>query len=160
MFATLRRPAAALAVLAAAGTIAVSGAQSATAGAPPKPAPSRAASTVMQECLPGNLTQRPRAFTLTCADANLRLDQMTWRNWGTKAARGTGVVTLNTCAPDCARGTMRNYPVKVVADRLVPLTTPTAKGKAYTQTYTRLTVRYTGTVPASSPRVEVFRLPR
>lgn len=111
----------------------------------------RAAVTYLAECLDDELVQRPRSFTLSCGDGNQSLDSLRWSNWGADRATASGSMVLNTCEPSCANGTMRRYPVRVVASRLV-------EGEA-SATYRTLVVTVVGPLPAGQPRVESFPLP-
>lgn len=107
--------------------------------------------TYLAECLEDSLVQRPRTFTLTCADANQSLEGLTWSRWGAEQATATGRAVINTCTPSCAEGKDVTYPVRVVASRLV-------KGEA-SATYRKLTVTATGDRPAGVPKVDTFDLP-
>lgn len=108
--------------------------------------------TFMKECGDDHVTNRPRRFTLACADAKQYLDRMTWKRWGQSAATGTGVVRLRDCSTSCSVGRLKSYPVKVVVNRI-------HRGEA-AQFYTRMTLTYTKAVPAGEKRTEVFHLPR
>lgn len=111
----------------------------------------RAEVTYLVECVEDQLVQRPKTFTLTCADANQFLDRLQWADWGADTARATGVVTVNLCEPSCAQGKEASYPVRVTASGLV-------EGEA-SATYRTLTVTATGERPQGTPRVETFDLP-
>lgn len=107
--------------------------------------------TYLIECVEENLRRAPRTFDLTCADANMRLTQLKWKNWGAKTATATGKVAVNTCSPSCDKGKWASYAVKVSASKL-------AMGET-ARAYQTLTVTSTGKRPAGTPRVEVFKLP-
>ncbi len=107
--------------------------------------------TYLAECLEDSLVQRPRTFTLACADANQSLEGLRWAHWGAEQATATGKAVINTCTPSCAEGKDVTYPVRVVASQLV-------KGEG-SATYRKLTVTATGTRPAGVPKVDTFNLP-
>ncbi len=143
---SLRRLAAVLLVVTAAGLLAGCGSvRAATAG----PASSRAADAgaasapggvVMVDC-DGKLQTRPSGFVLTCADANDALGAMHWVSWGSQAF-GTGTETINNCTPDCADGKLVPYPVLVAVWRPEPL-----PGHPGVQYFTRVTRIYTANRP-------------
>lgn len=126
-----------------------------TASAPTRAAakhtPGPAGYTFMRQCVTDDVTNRPRRFTVACADANQYLDRLQWKRWGQRSARATGVMTVNTCAPSCAKGRFKNYPVSVRAHRIV-------KGEA-AQFYSRLTVTYTKAVPTGERRTHTYVMP-
>ncbi len=70
--------------------------------------------------------QRPTDVTLTCADAGMRVSKLKWTSWTSTSAEGTGVMTTNTCDPDCASG---NYETQVIT---ILLNTPTKDSKSKT----------------------------
>lgn len=118
---------------------------------PLSPEAALAGVTYLAECLEDSLVQRPRTFTLTCADANQSLEGLTWSHWDAEQATATGRAVINTCTPSCAGGKDVTYPVRVVASQLV-------KGEA-SATYRKLTVTATGARPAGVPKVDTFDLP-
>ena len=63
------------------------------------PAPAR---TYLYDC--STLTQKPREIVLTCADANLWVNKITWTNWSSATAKATGTLHWNTCTPTCVAG--------------------------------------------------------
>ena len=128
------------------------------ASAPTQPArttakhtPGPAGYTFLRQCVTDDVTNRPRRFTVACADANQSLDRLQWKRWGQRSARAAGVMTVNTCAPSCAKGRLKNYPVSVRAHRIV-------KGEA-AQFYSRLTVTYTKAVPTGERRTHTYVMP-
>lgn len=125
-------------------------APSRTAPSATPPAPSTA--TFMKECLDDHLTNRPRRFTLACADANEYLDRLTWKGWGRSTATATGVLRVRDCSDSCSVGRLQSFPVKVSVNRL-------HRGEA-AQFYTSLRVTYTKAVPAGEKRSQVYALPR
>lgn len=76
---------------------------------------------------------RPASVILTCADAGLTADDLTWDAWGTRRATALGTASVNNCDPDCANGTRDEYPIALTADRIETCRTGTRR-------YTR--VRY------------------
>lgn len=100
--------------------------------APGKPAPK---SPVIRNCL-SEPTVKPKAIDLACADANSRIEGITWDTWTNDSAIGVGTMQENTCKPDCARGkqTTRKVtinvhtPVGKGADRRFTVVTYGSKG--------------------------------
>jgi len=144
---SLRRLAAVLLVVTAAGLLAGCGSVRGTSAAS---ASNRAANVgaaapaqggvVMVDC-DGKLQTRPSSFVLTCADANDALGGMHWVSWGSQAF-GTGTETINSCTPDCADGKLVPYPVLVAVWRPEPL-----PGHPGVQYFTRVTRIYTANRP-------------
>lgn len=116
-----------------------------------KHTPGPAGYTFLRQCVTDDVTNRPRRFTVACADANQYLDRLQWKRWGQRSARAKGVMTVNTCAPSCAKGKLKNYPVSVRAHRIV-------RGEA-AQFYSRLTVTYTKSVPTGERRTHTYVMP-
>jgi len=79
--------------------------------------PARSVTVSMPQVLADCLTpsRRPRAITITCADANTTLTRAQWKRWGLLSARGSGTLVVNDCTPNCAAGHFHRYPV---TDRL------------------------------------------
>ena len=50
-------------------------------------------------------TYRPTAIPISCADGAEYVGGLTWSYWGPDHATGTGLLNVNSCTPDCARGT-------------------------------------------------------
>jgi hypothetical protein len=90
----------------------------------------------------GSPVVRPKTFLLACADGNDRLAKMDWADWDSGYAMGTGVQVLNDCSPSCARGTFRDYPVRVIlwGSASVP-------GQRSERRYEAITLLYTGHAP-------------
>lgn len=95
--------------------------------APGKPAPT---SPVIRNCV-SEPTVKPKTIVLACADANARIDGITWDTWTNDSAFGVGTVQENTCKPDCARG-------KWTA-RKVTITVHTPVGKGADRRFTVVT---------------------
>jgi hypothetical protein len=95
----------------------------------------------------------PAEYVLACGDGNSRLTSLSWTRWDATAAVGQGYNAVNDCAPYCAAGTFRSYPVTVRLDQ------PRASGKDPGQRYyTRMTLVYTDGRPDGSPRVVTYPL--
>ena len=82
-------------------------------------ADSRGPVTYMAECLDDNIVQKPKTFTLTCADGGMALEQLKWKGWGEDKATATGVVTTNLCEPSCAEGKVIGQDVTVYATGII-----------------------------------------
>jgi hypothetical protein len=74
---------------------------------------SRAAAAVVIDCQ-GAPVARPATFQLACADDGDRLNSLHWTSWSPGYAAATGVQAMNDCAPSCADGKFRDYPVRVI----------------------------------------------
>lgn len=83
---------------------------------------------------------RPSEYTLTCGDANIAVDHVSWSTWGGVQAKATARYVENTCEPYCAAGHNIYLPVTIVAHGL--------KRKAGNAVYTLITVTYTKTSPS------------
>lgn len=97
-------------------------------------------------------TVRPARFIITCADANDFLKSLSWTRWGT-APGGTGRELINSCVPSCVAGHFHKFGVKVSLSRI--RNWPHHAGKRY---FTRMTLKYTGSVPRGFHRTRVVRL--
>jgi hypothetical protein len=156
----------AVAVLAAAGTATglalTAGASAASAaGAVPAAVTAAAAKTphyVVLDCA-GKPAVRPAAYTVTCADDGTGLEHLHWAGWTAHQASGAGFFYQNDCTPDCAAGTVIQYPAKVAFTGSDPVT-----GHSAERRYTRLKVVFTGRRPPvytgsgrpSYPRTQTF----
>jgi len=49
-------------------------------------------------------SQKPSSITLTCADGGMYIDNITFSEWSSNSAKGSGIYYENTCDPDCASG--------------------------------------------------------
>jgi hypothetical protein len=96
-------------------------------------------------------SSRPKALTLTCADANTVLSGLRWSSFGSASALATGTLQTNTCTPDCARGKFVRYPVAVKASD--PRTC-----KAGLRVYNKVTLRFTGRAPSSAGSLKHWTL--
>lgn len=61
----------------------------------------------------GELSTKPTGIVLTCADANLALENLEWTKWNSGTAKGTGVYAYNDCEPTCVAGTFHRDRVNV-----------------------------------------------
>jgi len=117
------------------------------------------------ECVPGNLVQHPKTFTLACADANESLGSLTWTGWGSSRATATGKLVINRCRPSCVAGKFVSYPVDVVMSHRVRAgghASSSAAGSAERGAvwlYTRVSFRATGSHPKGTPDAGSFPLP-
>lgn len=76
---------------------------------------------------------RPKTFALACGDGNIGLVKARWQSFGHATARGTAMLAINGCDPNCADGSFTRTRVRVTATRV-----RTLRGK---RTYTRLSLR-------------------
>jgi hypothetical protein len=163
-FSVLRRgrgrlaAAAALAVVAGAAALPLAGPIPASAGTVPaaasraqrsRPAArparlegtSRVAAAVLVDCQ-HHAVIAPRAFTLTCADGNDVLINLSWVSWR-GVAYGSGTERVNSCVPSCAARHFLSYPA------LITLWRAPARGHGTGPLrFSRLTEVYTGARPA------------
>jgi len=99
--------------------IALAGASLATLVAPTLVAPALAGAapapvrTYLYNC--STLTQKPREIVLTCADANLWVNKITWTHWSSARATATGTLHWNTCTPTCVAGKEMTATIHFVA---------------------------------------------
>lgn len=97
----------ALTVLAVATTIAGAGL------ALPATASAAANDTYIVDCA-GQLVAKPKTITITCGDASVSINKITWASWNENAAKGTGTLTWNTCLPQtCVDGIVQKYKVRI-----------------------------------------------
>lgn len=47
---------------------------------------------------------QPSNLIITCADANMGVDNIVWKSWNNIEASGEGIFYENNCSPDCASG--------------------------------------------------------
>ena len=87
-----------IAVLALVSTLSV--APTLLVSAAPKVTP-----TVLSNC--GASVSSQTVITISCADANRYISDITWANWGKSVATATGTLDWNTCTPSCAAGTFK-----------------------------------------------------
>jgi hypothetical protein len=65
---------------------------------------------------------RPTSIVVACADANVYVDHIRWRTWGTRSATGTGMAHVNDCKPYCAAGHFHAFRETVRLSRPVTCT--------------------------------------
>lgn len=90
--------------------------------------------------------KRPRNYMLACGDGTDDLTKITWVSWRRGVAHGHGTEALNDCVPDCAQGTFRFYPVRIVFRGHAVV-----KGHPRQRAYTRYKLTYTGARPDGQP---------
>jgi hypothetical protein len=67
----------------------------------------------------GAIVERPREIVVTCADAGVVIQRITWTAWTASRARGSGTLTWNTCLPKtCVNGIVQKYKVAVTLGRV------------------------------------------
>ena len=120
-------------------------------GTPDKAAKAREGVTFLTECVDENKVRTPKTFTLACGDANQRLENLTWTNWGGDNAFATGIVRENDSEPMSKGDKWISYPVKVKATGIV-------EGEA-SVSYTKLIVRTVGKAPQGVDALQIFDLP-
>lgn len=64
------------------------------------------------------LQVRPATYVLACGDGNAGLARISWSRFGGATARGTGVLSVNGCDPNCAEGSYHRTRVRIVATRV------------------------------------------
>lgn len=106
----------------------------------PAAAEAQAPEPRLGDCTPTGSSVRPTSVILTCGDAGLRAEGLSWSEWGQPRAFGDGTAVANTCDPDCATGGTESFPVTLVADRLTTC-------RDGTRRYTRATYGF----PQASP---------
>ena len=82
------------------------------------PALAASTDTAIIDCA-GKPVSEPTSIVITCADAGVMINKITWSAWNTDGATGTGVLTWNTCLPKtCIAGIIRRYPVRITLSGL------------------------------------------
>ncbi len=136
-------------IVTAALALAAAGATGTAVAAPSASDAARGPVTHIQDCA-GEPQHRPREITLACADGNLSLTRLRWRNWGSSQAIATGVGIVNMCEPTCVAGKWRGFRVTVVAHRI--------RNLEATARYQRLLVIAPARRPQGIARREQYRL--
>jgi hypothetical protein len=85
------------------------------------------------------LSSEPSSIMLTCADAGVGVQDLTWTSWTASSAAGQGLLWENTCVPDCAEANLAHYPVGV--------TLSAVKASAKGPWFSRLTITWEGSRP-------------
>jgi hypothetical protein len=60
----------------------------------------------------------PVVYSSGCVGASVNIDGLAWQSWGGPTATATGTLRYNDCEPDCARGTIYDYPAELTAGEL------------------------------------------
>jgi hypothetical protein len=87
----------------------------------------------------GHAQTKPSEYIFACADAGAYISKMSWPNWGSAAAFGSGTYDIKVCVPSCAAGHVATFPALAALWRAEPL--PTHAGTRY---FTRMTLIFTG----------------
>ena len=85
---------------------------------------------------------RPQTFVLACADGGDRLNKLHWTLWSPGYASATGIQAVNDCAPSCADGKVRDYPIRVIL-----WGNAAVGGHSGERRYQMITLLYTGHQP-------------
>jgi len=96
--------------------------------------------TVVFDCPGQHAMVRPRDFIISCADAGLSLEKLSWTSWTPGEASAKGTLVENDCIPYCAAGHFHRYPALAVlwGSKTV---------RPGEQAYTHLTMILTGARP-------------
>jgi hypothetical protein len=94
----------------------------------------RRARVVVFDCQ-GHALVRPARFILACADGNALLTHLHWSTWGPLTAWGWGVEWVNSCRPNCVKGTFHHHKKHVLLWRIRPV-----RHHHHEYRFTRLTV--------------------
>jgi hypothetical protein len=76
---------------------------------------------VTDATLPSRCTDQkvaPVSVIISCGSANLYADELAWSSWGAATSTATGVMSVNTCDPNCAAGNRKAFPVQLTASGL------------------------------------------
>ena len=61
----------------------------------------------------GKAVARPDPVSLACADDNIYVSAINWKNWGGRNSGGNGTLVVNNCNPNCAADKFKTYPVHI-----------------------------------------------
>ena len=61
----------------------------------------------------GKAVARPETVSLACADDNIYVSAINWKNWGGRNSGGNGTLVVNNCNPNCAADKFKTYPVHI-----------------------------------------------
>jgi len=76
--------------------------------------PSASATTNYIVNCAGKTVTKPTSIVITCADAGVSINKIKWASWDLNAAKGTGILSWNTCLPKtCVAGVTVKYPVAI-----------------------------------------------
>jgi hypothetical protein len=99
-----------------------------------------AAAVLLPDC--GSVTLgahvEPKTWSSGCTGGSANLDDLAWTNWGAKEALAGGIVHYNDCTPDCAEGSVYDYPASLRIGRIRQCASPLGPRRYYT----RFTVQY------------------
>lgn len=59
------------------------------------------------------LVYKPSDIIITCADANIAMENAHWHTWTLTSATGTADYVVNDCIPNCAEGHFHRYRANV-----------------------------------------------
>jgi hypothetical protein len=97
-----------------------------------------ASAPVVIDCA-GHAQTKPRMYILACADAGAFISAMSWANWGSAAAFGSGTYDIKVCVPSCVAGHLATFPALAALWRAESL-----PGHAGVRYFTRMTLIFTG----------------
>jgi hypothetical protein len=115
------------------GTATTSGGTVATTSLPPASpsssttAPATAITVCRDPAVPcsGAMMETEPTDMSSTADGAQYVEGITWSDWGSPTATGTGTMEVDNCDPNCASGTRTGYPATVTLSRLTPYLTGT-----------------------------------
>ena len=61
--------------------------------------------------------RRPSTVIVTCADAGLSIQKITWSSFGGATASASGSAHINSCTPNCTAGKFSVYSVQITASK-------------------------------------------
>lgn len=105
----------------------------------PTTLPAPALPTVDADCGTHPAITRPASIWLACADGSFQLRDITWTSYALTSATGSAMMHANTCRPNCAGGTFKDYPADI---ELGCVTDNDGK-----RSFTQVTLRYVGAAP-------------
>jgi len=101
---------------------------------------------------------KPKTFIVTCADAGIQYDRLSWTSWSSGGASGSGLLEVNDCTPYCAVGHFHSYPAKVTLSGSTAV-----RNHPGEHAYTRMTVVLPGARPrfahGLAPKTQTIVLP-
>jgi len=63
----------------------------------------------------GKPVAEPVDVVLTCADAGISAQRLSWSSWSEPVTTAIGSVSVNSCTPNCAAGTFSTYRIALIA---------------------------------------------
>lgn len=100
----------------------------------------------------GSLETKPKEIVLACADANEYLDNVRWKSWKKKKAKGRATYKVNDCDPTCADGTWESYKVRVTLRK--------PRTQSGERVYSQMILRFPKTVPDGMKKKQREKLAR